>query len=71
MCLRYSAVFRLQVTVLVHPHVEIDFDDRWSTFAEVRLVNDLEFDTPVDRGGIQAQDELELTIIRTGLKYRF
>ncbi|MAI90767.1 outer membrane beta-barrel protein [Ponticaulis sp.] len=51
--------------------VEIDFDDRWSTFAEVRLVNDLEFDTPVDRGGIQAQDELELTIIRTGLKYRF
>ncbi len=51
--------------------LEIQLTDRWSTLAEVRLVNDLEFDTPVDRGGVQAKDELEFSIIRTGLKYRF
>lgn len=51
--------------------VEISFNDNWSTIAEVRLVNDLDFDTPADRAGLQSRDELEFSIIRTGLKYRF
>lgn len=51
--------------------VEIGLSDRLSTFGEFRLVNDLEFDTPVDRGGIQAQEELNYSTIRTGLRYSF
>ena len=51
--------------------VEISFNDNWSTIAEVRLVNDLEFDTPADRAGLRSRDELEFSIIRTGLKFRF
>jgi len=51
--------------------VEIDFNDRWSTVAEVRLINDLDLTTPIDRGAIQSSDDLEFTVIRSGLKYRF
>ena len=51
--------------------VEVKLTDQVSTLAEFRLTNDFEFDTPVDRGGILSDDELELTTIRAGLKYRF
>ncbi len=51
--------------------LEISFNDHWSTIAEFRLSNDVEFDTPVDRGGVQSEDEFDFAVIRTGLKYRF
>lgn len=51
--------------------VEIKFNDNWSTVAEVRLINDLDLSTPIDRGAIQSSDDLEFTIIRSGLKYKF
>lgn len=51
--------------------VELAFNDRLSTFGEFRLVNDLSFDTPVDRGAIQSQDELNYATIRTGLRFSF
>lgn len=51
--------------------LEIRFNEKWSTLAEIRLVNDVEFDTPTDRGGVRSEDELDFSIIRTGLKYRF
>ena len=51
--------------------VEIGFNDKWSTIAEVRLSNDIDLSTPVDRGAIQSRDDLEFTVIRTGLKYKF
>lgn len=51
--------------------VEIKFNDNWSTIAEVRLTNDLDLATPVDRGAISSSDDLDFTVIRSGLKYRF
>ena len=51
--------------------VEIDFNDNWSTIAEVRITNDLDLSTPVDRGAIRSSDDLNFTVIRSGLKYRF
>lgn len=51
--------------------VELALNDNWSTIAEVRISNDVEISTPVDRGGIQSRDELDLLVIRSGLKYRF
>ena len=51
--------------------VEIDFNDNWSTIAEVRITNDLDLSTPVDRGAIQSSDDLNFTVVRSGLKYRF
>ena len=51
--------------------VELDLADRWSVITELRFTNDLEFDTPVDRGGIRSEDELDLFVIRSGLKYSF
>lgn len=51
--------------------LELAFNDKWSTIAEVRITNDLDFDTPVDRGGIRSEDQLDFLVIRSGLKYRF
>jgi opacity protein-like surface antigen len=51
--------------------VEIALNDNWSTFAEVRIANDLDFTTPTDRGGIDSQNELNFNTIKTGLKYSF
>ena len=51
--------------------VEIGLTDRLSTFGEFRLVNDLDFDTPVDRGGVSNTEELDYTTIRTGLRFSF
>lgn len=51
--------------------VELAFNDRWSTVTELRISNDVEFDTPVDRGGIQSSDQFDFLTIRSGLKYRF
>ena len=51
--------------------VEINFNDRVSTYGEFRLVNDLEFDTPVDQGGITSIDDLNYATIRTGLRFSF
>ena len=51
--------------------VELDLADRWSVITELRFTNDLEFDTPVDRGGIRSEDELDLFVVRSGLKYSF
>ena len=51
--------------------VEIALTDRLSTFGEFRLVNDLDFDTPVDRGGVSNTEELDYTTIRTGLRFSF
>lgn len=51
--------------------VELAFNDRWSTVTEIRISNDIDLSTPVDRGGIQSRDDLELFVLRSGLKYRF
>ncbi len=51
--------------------VEIALTDRLSTFGEFRLVNDLDFDTPIDRGGVSNIEELDYTVIRTGLRFSF
>jgi len=51
--------------------VEIGLSEQLSTFGEFRLVNDLSFDTPVDRGGIQTDEELNYTTIRTGFRFSF
>lgn len=51
--------------------VEIGLTDRISTFGEFRLANDIAFDTPVDRGGITSVNELNYSIIRTGLRFSF
>lgn len=51
--------------------VELAFNDRWSTIAEVRVSNDVDLSTPVDRGAIQSEDDMEFLVIRSGLKYRF
>jgi len=51
--------------------VELAFNDRWSTIAEVRISNDVDLTTPIDRGAISSTDDLEFLVIRSGLKYRF
>ena len=51
--------------------VEISLTEKLSTFGEFRIVNDLSFDTPVDRGGIQADEDLNYTTIRTGVRFSF
>ncbi|WP_018995727.1 outer membrane protein [Hirschia maritima] len=51
--------------------VELALTDKLSTFGEVRLSNDVDFDTPVDQGGIRAENNLEFTTIRSGLKFKF
>ncbi|MEM9937991.1 MAG: outer membrane beta-barrel protein [Pseudomonadota bacterium] len=51
--------------------LELAFSDRWSTVTEVRIANDVEFSTPVDRGGIQSDDQFDYFVLRSGLKYKF
>lgn len=51
--------------------VELTLNDRFSTFGEVRLSNDIEFDTPRDRGGVVSDNELDLTVIRSGIRFNF
>ena len=51
--------------------VEIALTDQISTFGEFRIVNDLDFDTPVDQGGVQAEEKLNYTTLRTGVRYSF
>ncbi|MFC7291569.1 outer membrane beta-barrel protein [Hirschia litorea] len=51
--------------------VELGLSKHISTFGEVRISNDVEFDTPVDKGGIISQNNLDFTTIRTGLKFKF
>ena len=51
--------------------VEIGLTEQLSTFGEFRIVNDLSFDTPVDRGNIQADEDLNYTTIRTGFRFSF
>ena len=51
--------------------VDIALTDHISTFGEVRLTNDLEYDTPIDQGGVRSINELDLNVIRTGIRYRF
>ena len=51
--------------------VEVALSDRVSTFGEFRIANDLDFDTPVDRGGIATLEELDYTTVRTGLRFSF
>lgn len=51
--------------------VELKFNDRISTFGEFRIANDLDYDTPRDRGDIQTDEELDFTTIRTGLRFSF
>jgi len=51
--------------------VEINLNEQVSTFGEFRLANDIGFDTPVDEGGITSLNELNYSVIRTGLRYSF
>lgn len=51
--------------------LELMLGARVSTFGEFRLSHDVSFDTPVDRGGIQANEDLDYTVLRTGLRYKF
>ena len=51
--------------------VEIALSDRVSTYGEFRIANDLDFDTPVDRGGIATLEELDYATVRTGLRFSF
>lgn len=51
--------------------VELGLTDKISTFGEVRISNDVEFDTPADKGGITSENNLDFTTIRTGLKFKF
>ena len=51
--------------------VEISLTDHISTFGEVKLTTDLDYDTPVDQGGVRSINELDLNVIRTGIRYRF
>ena len=51
--------------------VEIQLNDNWSTFGEFRLSNDLDFDTPVDQGGITSINELNYSTLRSGLRFSF
>ena len=51
--------------------VEIALSDRLSSFGEVRISNDVDFATPVDRGGITSQNELDYTVIRSGIRFSF
>lgn len=51
--------------------VEIGITDRISTYGEFRISNDIDFSVPVDRGGVVSDNELEISVIRTGLKYKF
>jgi len=51
--------------------VEFAFNEKISTFGEFRIVTDLDFDTPVDRGGVQTFEELDYTTLRTGIRYSF
>lgn len=51
--------------------IEVLLTPKWSTFTEFRISNDVEFDTPKDRGGIVSENELNFSVIRSGLKYFF
>ncbi len=51
--------------------VEVAITRRISTFGEFRLSQDIDFDTPVDQGGIQAEEDLNYTVLKTGLRYSF
>lgn len=50
---------------------EVALSERLSTFAEFRIANDLDFNTPLDRGGIATLEELDYTTLRTGLRFSF
>lgn len=51
--------------------VEVNITDNVSTFGEFRIANDIGFNTPTDRGGITSENELNYSVIRTGLRYSF
>jgi len=51
--------------------VGINLTEKLSTFGEFRLANDLNLDTPVDQGGIQTQEDLNYTTLRTGFRFSF
>lgn len=51
--------------------VEIGLSDRISTFGEFRLANDIAFETPVDRGNVRSVNELNYSVVRTGLRFSF
>jgi len=51
--------------------VEINLTEKLSTFGEFRLANDLSFDTPIDQGGVQTQEDLNYTTLRTGFRFSF
>lgn len=51
--------------------VEIKVTRNITTFGEFRLSQDIDFDTPVDEGGVLADEELDYTVLKTGLRYHF
>lgn len=51
--------------------VEIALNDRISTYGEFRIANDLDFNTPTDRGGISTLEELDYSTVRTGIRFSF
>lgn len=51
--------------------VEIGITDRISTFGEFRLANDISFETPTDRGDVRSVNELNYSVVRTGLRFSF
>ncbi len=51
--------------------LELGLSDQISTFGEVRIANDISFDTPMDRGGVVSENELNFTTVRTGLRFTF
>lgn len=51
--------------------VEVKLSERVSTFGEFRISNDLSFETPVDKGGVTSRNELNYTVLRTGIRFSF
>ena len=51
--------------------VELSLSERISVVTDIRIANDVSFDTPIDRAGVRSENELDFVTIRSGLKYRF
>lgn len=51
--------------------VELALSDRISTFGEVRIANDVNFTTPTDKGGVNSNNDLNFTSVRSGLRFSF
>ncbi len=60
-----------ETTFVYGAGVEIGLSDKISTFGEVRISNDVEFETPIDQGGLTSVNDLDFTTIRSGLKFKF